>query len=245
MEHRLAEEYQDRLVDQRLQSESGETHDNKNNIDDDSDDADLSDSEILQQLEDDIEKNQFLDGYREKRLEQLSKDLSRTRKKLTEDPDAGFLVHVSSEATLMNLAASAKSTVIHFYQDQFKTCLVLNNKLLALARKHPSTKFVFIDATNCAFLIDRLKIKVLPCLLSYVNGKEVGRLIGLDKLQYDPKTNDFDIALLEHYLYSVYVLEKRSININSVGKSQLSRLGQGNNEANNGGNNDSDDDFFD
>lgn len=129
----LLEKYQDELIGRKLNSQ---------NIDPDSD---LSDSEILQQLEDEIENGNdgFIDNYRAKRLEQLSTDLKETRKNLREDPDTGMLVEIHDEGQLMRLSSTTPAIVIHFYQAHFRTCSLLNSKLEILASKKPRHEIRF------------------------------------------------------------------------------------------------------
>ncbi|GMM32826.1 Plp1 protein [Saccharomycopsis crataegensis] len=225
----LLEKYQDELIGRKLNSQ---------NIDPDSD---LSDSEILQQLEDEIENGNdgFIDNYRAKRLEQLSTDLKETRKNLREDPDTGMLVEIHDEGQLMRLSSTTPAIVIHFYQAHFRTCSLLNSKLEILASKNPGTKFVFISATKCPFLVTKLKIDVLPCVITYVKGVETGRLVGLQGLKYDERTGDLDISLLENYLYNTRALQKKAINIYSVSKDKMKT------NISNDDDDEDDDDFFD
>lgn len=42
-----------------------------------------------------------------------------------------------------------------------------------LAVKHHKTRFVKIDVENAPFLVDKLQIKVLPCVMSFVQGLAV------------------------------------------------------------------------
>jgi thioredoxin-like negative regulator of GroEL len=44
-----------------------------------------------------------------------------------------------------------------------------------LAKKHRFTKFVKVNVDKCPFLVERLKIRVLPCLISFVDGVTVDR----------------------------------------------------------------------
>jgi len=47
-----------------------------------------------------------------------------------------------------------------------------------LARRHYATRFVRVDVKDVPFLVDRLKIQVLPCIVSFVNGITVDRYGG-------------------------------------------------------------------
>ncbi|KAI9744691.1 MAG: hypothetical protein M4579_007685 [Chaenotheca gracillima] len=54
--------------------------------------------------------------------------------------------------------------------------------LEGLAPKHFDTKFLRINVDNAPFLVARLKIKVLPCVLAFVDGVSVDRIIGFEGL---------------------------------------------------------------
>jgi hypothetical protein len=51
-----------------------------------------------------------------------------------------------------------------------------------LARKFPATRFIYIEATKAPFLIVKMNIQVLPCLISIVDSLVVDRMVGFDDL---------------------------------------------------------------
>lgn len=59
------------------------------------------------------------------------------------------------------------------------------------------TRFISVNVDNATFLIVRLGIKVLPCVMAFIDGKEVLRLVGFEKLG---NTDDFSSELLEFQL---------------------------------------------
>lgn len=68
-----------------------------------------------------------------------------------------------------------------------------------MAEKHLSTKFIRINVENAPFLVTRLKVKVLPVVLLYINGVESNRIVGFDKLAFTD-SGDFEIESLEKFL---------------------------------------------
>ena len=97
---------------------------------------------------------------------------------------------VTQEKELMKITTSIKHVVVAFFHKDFRRCLIVDKHLevvysrgtgsrrpesssrtlQALAKKHFRTKFVKIDVDNAPFLVDRLKVQVLPCILSFVDG---------------------------------------------------------------------------
>jgi hypothetical protein len=66
-----------------------------------------------------------------------------------------------------------------------------------LAEKHYQTKFVKVDVENVPFLVISLKIQVLPCLIAFIDGIGVDRIVGFDDLG---NTDNFSTARLEYRL---------------------------------------------
>ena len=68
-----------------------------------------------------------------------------------------------------------------------------------MARKFPVTRFIFIEASNAPFLIVKMKVQVLPCLVSIVDSLVVDKMIGFDDLG---GTDQFTTKQLEDRLAS-------------------------------------------
>ena len=69
--------------------------------------------------------------------------------------------------------------------------------LQTLAKKHYQTKFIRVDVENVPFLVIQLKIQVLPCIISFINGIGVDRVVGFEDLG---NTDGFSTAKLEYRL---------------------------------------------
>ena len=56
-----------------------------------------------------------------------------------------------------------------------------------------------MNVENAPFLVTKLKIQVLPCVLSFIDGVSVDRIVGFDGLGYTPDnftTKDLEARLL-------------------------------------------------
>lgn len=74
-----------------------------------------------------------------------------------------------------------------------------------LAPRYPSVSFLKIFVENAPFLVDRLKVQVLPAVFGFVNGVSRDKLIGFEALG----NNDaFTTTTLEIRLQSSGVLPK-------------------------------------
>ena len=76
----------------------------------------------------------------------------------------------------------------------------------ALAPKHLDTRFLKINVENATFLVTKLKIQVLPCVLAFVDGVSRERIIGFEGLGYSEDT--FTTKDLEARLLKVGVLAR-------------------------------------
>ena len=78
--------------------------------------------------------------------------------------------------------------------------------LKTLAPLHLDTRFLRINVTNAAFLVTKLKVQVLPCVLSFIDGLGKDRIVGFEGLG---RGNDrFDTVDLEARLLTIGVLAR-------------------------------------
>lgn len=62
---------------------------------------------------------------------------------------------------------------------------------------------------NAPFLVTKLKIQVLPCVLAFVNGKSVDRIVGFEGLGYTQDT--FTTKDLEGRLMASGVVQRAKV----------------------------------
>jgi len=163
----------------------------------DSDDEDA----LISALEEDDDENE-LNGFREQRLQQLHQEM--TRAKAMRNSDTGRYSEIKDEKQVMAITTSTKLCVVHFMKPDFARCRIMDAKLAALAPKHFDTRFVGVDVQNAPFLVAKLKIQVLPCVIAFVNGVGVDRILGFEGLGRNP--DDFKLQELEARLLASGVL---------------------------------------
>lgn len=73
-----------------------------------------------------------------------------------------------------------------------------------MAPKHFDTRFLSINVDNAPFLVVKLKIQVLPCVLSFIDGVSTDRIIGFEGIGYKP--DSFTLQELEARLLHAKVL---------------------------------------
>lgn len=63
---------------------------------------------------------------------------------------------------------------------------------------------------NCPFLVTKLKVQVLPCVIAFINGIGADRIIGFEGLGRTP--DDFTTRDLEARLINAGVLARTKVN---------------------------------
>jgi len=89
-----------------------------------------------------------------------------------------------------------------------------------IAPKHLETRFLRINVSNAPFLVVKLKVQVLPCVLAFVSGVSVDRIVGFEGLGRGNDT--FTPQQLESRLLQVHVLDRAKI-----GKDQVLQRSKG------------------
>ncbi|KAM3126312.1 hypothetical protein ACQ2H7_000488 [Candidozyma auris] len=175
-------------------------------VDDEGSEEDLD--LMLEELEKDYDESSA--KYREQRLEELKKEFGKIDRAAAErGSELGNVSFVSAEKELMDLVMKSEVCMVHFYQPEFSRCKLMNERLAVLAEKHVDVGIFAIQASQAPFLVTKLKIKVLPVVVAYKNGKEVARLVGFEGLSTNG--TDFSVEALESWMFRERVISKRSL----------------------------------
>lgn len=169
--------------------------------------------ELLEELELENSQNDlFMDKYREQRIQEIHNHFKVLNKRKQEG--FGRLTEIANESELMKLTNKIERVVIHFELEKFQKCLYMNDKLDQLSKKYLKTKFYKISVEKAPFLVDKLKIKVLPFVICYINGNEAERIIGFSKMGNDP--NGFDTSRLENVLLKAGVITRDPLDVENL-----------------------------
>jgi thioredoxin-like negative regulator of GroEL len=132
-----------------------------------------SEDELFKALEED--DDHLMAELRENRIQQLKEEFS--KRKVVK---YGTYDTYTNEKELMLMTTSTKRVVIHFAKKDFKRCRIMDEHLERLAKKHTDTRFVRVDVENVPFLVTKMEIQVLPCIVSFIDGAGVDRLLGFE-----------------------------------------------------------------
>jgi hypothetical protein len=166
-----------RLHFQNSEEEDADQYDNDNHSE--------SDDEFDHLLDD---ENGALAALRQARIAQLKTGAMQRAEHLS--LGHGSLRTIAQDEFLRECTGSSKFVCVHFFHDDFERCKIMDFHLRIIAQEHLEAKFLRIDAVKAPFFSTKLRIKTLPALIVFEEGKDVGRLPGFEGLAKNPKKPD-------------------------------------------------------
>ncbi|TFK75794.1 thioredoxin-like protein [Pluteus cervinus] len=164
--------------------------------------TDEDEDAIFAELEAEIE-NDDSEAMREEGMKILQRQAEAMRK--LKESQHGHYSELFDEKEAMQICAKEPRCVVHFYHKDFKRCEIVDKHLSSLAPKYFNTRFFRVLAENVPWLVQKLSIKVLPCVVSFVDGISKDRLVGFEELG---NSDTFETAVLELRLLSCGVIQK-------------------------------------
>lgn len=151
-------------------------------------------------------------SYRDHRIQQLNAELA--SQKTNRDPSStnnkgagaslvrdGTYPTLKGDQAVLDFTTQTTRCVVHFAHADFARCGVMDARLEELAGRHYEVRFARVDVRSAPFLVEKLKIRMLPCVIGFKDGVGVERVVGFEGLG----TGGFDGA----DGFSVEMLEKR------------------------------------
>ena len=129
---------------------------------------------------------------RQKRLQAMKKAQQQKQEWLSQGH--GQYEEIPEEKDFFEVCKKNARVACHFFRDSTMRCKIVDKHMAELAPKHLETKFCKINAEKCPFLVQRLKIKVLPTICLAKDSKTVDWIIGFDDLG---GVDDFPSEMLE------------------------------------------------
>ncbi|KDQ64617.1 hypothetical protein JAAARDRAFT_52563 [Jaapia argillacea MUCL 33604] len=129
------------------------------------------------------------------------------RVKQLKDSGHGLYMEIEDEKQVIRISASEPRCVIHFFHRDFRRCQIMDKHLAKLAPKYFDTRFIRVFVENVPWLVERLSIKVLPCVICFVNGVSKDKMVGFEDLGNE---DEFQTATLELRLLQNGMIRKPS-----------------------------------
>ncbi|KAJ8111052.1 hypothetical protein OPT61_g6255 [Boeremia exigua] len=159
--------------------------------------------DLIAQLEDDSE----LDAFRAQRIQQLHDEFDRARR--LKASEHGTYSEIKDEKALMDITTSTKNCIVHFFKPDFNRCRIMDTHLEALAPSHYEARILRINVDNCPFLVTRLGVQVLPCVIAFIDGVGADRIVGFEGLGRSP--DNFTVRDLEARLIRAGVFARNKV----------------------------------
>jgi thiol-disulfide isomerase/thioredoxin len=102
-----------------------------------------------------------------------------------------------AEGDFLEIVTKTQLVVVHFFHRDFDRCKILDKHFTALCQKHFATRFIKISAPDAPFFIEKLQVRTLPCIVSFIDGVAGDRIVGFEELG---GKDDFTTERLENRL---------------------------------------------
>lgn len=152
-------------------------------------------------------------AYRANRIEQLNAEFASAQNDPAAHSSAGLAPPTTlredalyptlqSDQALLDFTTQTHRCVIHFAHPDFARCNTMDEHIRALATRHHEVPFARVDVRNTPFVVEKIKIRVLPCVIGFKDGVAVERVIGFEGLGSGGRdgTDGFSTATLEKRL---------------------------------------------
>lgn len=140
----------------------------------DRDDADLDAAE-----DGGAEPEDDLEALRARRRQQM-KEAQEKRQKYQQLGHGTYDEIVEEE--FLKTVTSSQRCVVHFHHRHFEKCKVMDMHLEKCAKKFFGTRFTKLNSEKAPFFVEKLNVKVLPCVIVFLDGVAKGRQLGFDGL---------------------------------------------------------------
>jgi len=156
----------------------------------------------LERLDKAAEDEDELEVLRRKRLESM-KSAQRQRQEWLASGH-GVYEELADESEFFAVSKKSRFFVCHFFRSSTPRCKIVDKHLALLAPRHLETRFSRIDAERSKFLVERLRVKVMPTICLAKDGKTVDYIAGFDDLG---GTDEFSTEMMEWRIARAGVIE--------------------------------------
>ncbi|RMD42897.1 hypothetical protein DV735_g2201, partial [Chaetothyriales sp. CBS 134920] len=153
-------------------------------------------------------------AYREQRLQQLNAEAQQTQKGILTSKKSVY-VTLKSDDDALRFTTEHERAVVHFFHPEFARCSTMDGHCEHIATRyaeHGSGDVAFgrIDVKNAPFVVQKLGVRVLPCVIGFIKGVVAGRVTGFEGISWTSNEASKAVTLaLEERLVEWAVLAKK------------------------------------
>eukprot|EP00123_Amoebidium_parasiticum_P001406 comp12482_c0_seq1/m.7429 comp12482_c0_seq1/g.7429 ORF comp12482_c0_seq1/g.7429 comp12482_c0_seq1/m.7429 type:complete len:201 (-) comp12482_c0_seq1:548-1150(-) len=119
-----------------------------------------------------------LDAIRRKRLQELR--AREEEKRNWGSNDHGRLTEINNEKEFFDAAKKSRRIVVLFFRPGSEVCDVMSQHCQRLAENHTETRFIKVNAEKSPFLVQRLKLWMMPTIVLVREQQTEKQYVGLD-----------------------------------------------------------------
>ena len=153
---------------------------------------------------DDLLDDPDLQRIHEERIAQLQREAEKRAEMKTKGH--GTYEEIE-EGKFLEVVTKTEIVVVHFFHKEFERCKIVDKHLKILAQKYFDTKFVKLSAPDSPFFVEKLQVRMLPCLIIFRDGVTCDRITGFEELG---RTDDFSTHVFERRLKQARALKKKA-----------------------------------
>lgn len=154
-------------------------------------------------------------AYRAQRLQELRYAGEAMKPPTTLTTTNKAFVTLKSDDEALSFTTQHERAIVHFFHPDFARCNTMDVHCEKIAETHAQQheadmSFARIDVKNAPFVVEKLGVRVLPCVIGFVKGVVKGKVTGFEGLCWDGKEGSFAVTrALEDTLIDWTVLKKR------------------------------------
>lgn len=128
-------------------------------------------------------------------------------------------ITLKSDNDTLQFTTEHEKAIVHFRHPDFARCATMDSHLERIAQRHGSDEtggedlaFARVDVAQAPFVVEKLGVRVLPCVIGFVRGIVKGRVVGFEGVCWDGREGDASVTkALEEQLVDWGLLKKRRL----------------------------------
>lgn len=106
-------------------------------------------------------------------------------------------VNLKSDDETLRFTTEHEKAIVHFRHADFARCAIMDDHLDKIAQVHSSAEtdgdeiaFARVDVTMVPFVVEKLGVRVLPCVIGFAKGIVKGKVVGFEGICWDSREKD-------------------------------------------------------
>jgi hypothetical protein len=106
-------------------------------------------------------------------------------------------INLKSDDETLRFTTEHEKAIVHFRHADFARCAIMDDHLDKIAQVHGSAEtsgdeiaFARVDVTMVPFVVEKLGVRVLPCVIGFAKGIVKGKVVGFEGICWDSREKD-------------------------------------------------------